>query len=195
MGHNWLEKILLNWNGTSIHKVNADQLQAVLTQYSNVFKPELGTMRNFKAKRFVDPSVLPRFCKARLVQYAMKPLVEAELDKLVDQGILTPVQHADWAAPIVPIMKADRKIVRICGDFKQTVNKASTLDKYPHSEREMISLQVWQVELDMSQAYQQLCLDNDSKKCIVTNTSKGLFCYSRLPFGISSTPEIFQRVI
>ena len=120
---------MLNWN--SIHTVNSDQLQAVLTQYSDVFKPELGTMRNFKAKVFVDPSVPPRFCKARLVLYAMKPLVEAELDKLVDQGILTLVQHADWAAPIVPIMKADRKSVRICEDFKQTGNKASTLDKYP----------------------------------------------------------------
>ena len=76
-------------------------------------------MRNFKAKIFVDPSVPPHFCKARSVPYAMKPLVEAELDKLIEQGILTPVQHADWAAPIVPIMKVDRKPVRICGDFSE----------------------------------------------------------------------------
>ena len=67
-------------------------------------------MRNFKAKIFVDPSVPPHFCKAGLVPYAMKSLVEAELDKLVDQGILTPVQHVDWAVPIVPIMKADKKL-------------------------------------------------------------------------------------
>ena len=39
----------------------------------------------------------------------MKPLVEAEFDKLVDQGILIPAQHAHWAAFIVPIMKADQK--------------------------------------------------------------------------------------
>ena len=116
MGRHWLEKVVLNWN--SIHTVNADQLQAVLTQYSEVFKPELDAMRNFKAKIFVDPSVPSRFCKARSVPYAMKPLVEAELDKLVDQGILTLVQHANWIAPIVPIMKADQKSVRICGDFK-----------------------------------------------------------------------------
>ena len=118
MDYNWLEKILLNWN--SMHKVNAtDQLQAVLTQYSDVFTPELGKMRIFKAKIFMDPSVLPRFYKARSVPYAMKLLVEAELDKLVKQGILTPVQHADWAAPIVLIMKADQKSVRICGDFSE----------------------------------------------------------------------------
>ena len=63
--------------------------------------------------------------------YAMRPLVETQLDKLVQENILTPIKHADWAAPIVPVMKADQKSVQICGDFKQTVNKASTLDKYP----------------------------------------------------------------
>ena len=101
IGRSWLGKIILNWN--NIHKVNSDQLQTVLTQYSEVFKPELGTMKNFKAKIFVNPTVPPRFC----VLYAMRLLVEAELDKLVTQGILTPVEYADWAAPIVPIIKAD----------------------------------------------------------------------------------------
>ena len=47
MGRNWLEKMILNWN--SIHKVNLDQLQTVLTQYSEILKPELGTIKNFKA--------------------------------------------------------------------------------------------------------------------------------------------------
>ena len=120
-------------------------------QYSDVFQPELGMMKDFKAKIFVDPTIPLRFCKARSVPYAMRSLVEAELDKLVDQGIMTPVKHADWVAPIVPIMKADRKSVRICGDFSQ--------------------------------------------KFVVINISKGLFRYNRLPFGISSAPEIFQRVI
>ena len=58
-------------------------------------------------------------------------MVDAELDKLVKQGILTPVQFSEWAAPIVPVLKSDKKHVRICGDFKQTVNRASHVDKYP----------------------------------------------------------------
>ena len=197
MGHNWLEKITLNWR--SIHKVNFDQLQAALTQYSEVFKPDLGMMKDFKATIFIDPSVPPCFCKARSVPYAMRPLVEAELEKLVDQGILTAVQRAEWAGPIVPIMKADRKSVRICGDFKQTVNRASPLDKYPIPKVDDLFARLAGgqkfTKLDMSQAYQQLCLDEDSKKYVVINTSKGLFRYNRLPFGISSAPGIFQRVM
>ena len=129
MGHNWLEKITLNWK--AIHAVNIDKLQEVLNQYSNVFNPGVGTLKEYKAHIFVDPTVPPKFCKAHSIPYAMRPLVETQLDKLVQEGILTPIQHTDWAAPIVPVMKADRQSVRICGDFKQTVNKASPLDKYP----------------------------------------------------------------
>ena len=62
MGRNWLEHIKLNWN--NIHKVNSDHLKTVLAHYSDVFQPELGMMKDFKAKIFVDPTVTPRFCKA-----------------------------------------------------------------------------------------------------------------------------------
>ena len=47
----------------------------------------------------------------------------------------------------------------------------------------------------MSQAYQQLLLDEPSKKLVVINTPRGLFQYNRLPFGIVSAPGIFQRVM
>ena len=47
----------------------------------------------------------------------------------------------------------------------------------------------------MSQAYQQIELDDDSKRYTIINTHKGLFKYTRLPFGIASAPAIFQRVM
>lgn len=50
-------------------------------------------------------------------------------------------------------------------------------------------------KLDLSQAYQQLELDEESKDYTVINTHKGLFRYNRLPYGISSAPGIFQRTI
>ena len=54
-----------------------------------------------------------------------------ELDHLEKEDVITPVQFSDWAAPIVPVMKKDGKTLRICGDFKLTVNQASKLDQYP----------------------------------------------------------------
>ena len=48
-------------------------------------------------------------------------------------------------------------------------------------------------KLDMSQAYAQLELDEESKLLTVINTQKGLYQYNRLCFGVSSAPGIFQR--
>ena len=44
-------------------------------------------------------------------------------------------------------------------------------------------------------AYQQLVLQEDSRKLTTIKTSKGLFEYTRLPFGVSAAPGIFQRTM
>lgn len=50
-------------------------------------------------------------------------------------------------------------------------------------------------KLDMSYAYQQILLDKTSQPYVTVNTHKGLFTYTRLPFGVSSSPAIFQRTM
>ena len=54
-----------------------------------------------------------------------------KLERLQKQGTLEPVDIAEWAAPIVVVLKKDCKSVRICGDFSVTVNPVSKLDRYP----------------------------------------------------------------
>ena len=44
-----------------------------------------------------------------------------ELDRFVEQVILTSAQFADWAVLIVSVLKSDKQGVRICGDFRRTV--------------------------------------------------------------------------
>jgi hypothetical protein len=110
----------------------------------------------------------------------------------VGEGTLEPVEHAEWASPIVAVLKPDKKSVRICGDFKQTINPVSKLDKYPIPKAEDLFAKLAGgkkfTKLDLSQAYQQLPLDKESKQYVVINTHKGLFQYTRLPYGISSAP-------
>ena len=50
-------------------------------------------------------------------------------------------------------------------------------------------------KLDLSNAYLQLPLDDESKQLVTINTHKGLFQYNHLPFGVASAPAIFQRHI
>ena len=61
----------------------------------------------------------------------MRQMVEDELAHMVEEGTLELVQFASWAAPIVPVLKADKSSVRLCGDFHQTINPVSKLDRYP----------------------------------------------------------------
>ena len=116
---------------------------------------------------------------ARLVPYAMRGKFEEELERLVSEGIIEPVQFADWAAPTVPVVKSDGKSLRICGDFKLTVNQASKLDRYPIPKVEDLFARLAGgkafTKLDMSQAYQQLLLDEESRKYTVINMHHGLF--------------------
>ena len=87
-------------------------------------------MKGAKAHIYLKDDVESKFCKPRPVPYALKDRIEQELDRLVQEGILEPVEVSEWAAPIVPIVKNDQSI-RICGDYKVTVNQASRLDNYP----------------------------------------------------------------
>ena len=196
-GRNWLEHFRLRWH--EIKSVRKADLEGVLERTKDVFNRELGELKEFQATIHVDSKATPRFCKARAVPYAMRTKVDEELDRLVNEGIVEPVEHAEWAAPIVSVWKPDKKSVRICGDFKQTVNRASKLDKYPIPKVEDLfaMLRGGKVfsKLDMRQAYQQLKLDERSKQYVVINTQRGLFRYTQLPFGIASAPGIFQRVM
>jgi hypothetical protein len=81
-----------------------------------VFQEGLGTLKGFQATIHVDQDAKPVFCKARTVPYAVRPLVEQELENLEKDGVISPIAFSDWAAPIVPVLKNNRS-VRICGYF------------------------------------------------------------------------------
>ena len=197
LGRSWLGKVRLNWS--QINYLQRPQLHVLLDKYSQVFSDELGTMVGQKAAIDITPEAKPRFHKAHTVPYAYRDKVEEELTRLVSEGILEPIDPSDWAAPIVPVIKSNKKSVRICGDFRVTVNPISRLHHYPIPKIEDLfaTLKVGKVftKIYLSQAYQELILDDESRKLCVINTHKGLYRYTRLPFGVASAPGIFQKTM
>lgn len=172
LGLDWLQSLKLNWQ--EIHSLHSCPLQQMLQNHSENFKEGLGTLKGYQAKIHVDPTASPRFFKARSVPYSMQPLVEKVLDKLVTDDVIESVHFPDWAAPIVPVLKRDKTSVRICGDFKVTVNRVSKLDRYPIPKIEDLFAKLAGgkkfSQLDMSQAYQQLLLDDQSKNYVMIKT-------------------------
>ena len=141
-------------------------------------------MKAFQAHLRVRSGAKPVFHRPRAVPYAIKEVIEKELDRLEREGIIEKVEHSEWAAPIVPIPKGDGQI-HICGDCKVTVNANLEVDQHPLPKPEDLfaSLSGGQqfTKLDLKHAYQQMMLDGDSRKLVTINTQKGLYCYTMLP--------------
>ena len=207
-GRNWLRHIRLDWNlllqhqhpkVCSVNIVSSITIQQLCDKYSDLFKPELGCLKDFEVSLCVKPDAVPVYKRARSVPYQIRPLLDEELRRLEDTGVIKPIAFSDWASPIVSVIKSDGKSLRVCADFKETLNPACNMAQYPLPTPEDIfaTLSKGQLytKLDMSHAYHQLCLSEEAQKYMVINTHKGLFAYQRLQFGVHSAVGIFQRTM
>ena len=97
----------LDWSSIfQIKTVKDDLLKKLLEPFESVFKDELGTFTGDKISIHIDLSVVPS-------QTSMKEMVDKELQRLEDLGIIKSVTSSKWAAPIVPVLKPDRKSIRL----------------------------------------------------------------------------------
>jgi len=191
LGRDWLQTIRLDWKSLGVANIQEQplSLESLLQKHEEVFHSSVGTMHQFQAKLVVKPEAKPRFHRPRSVPYAMKDAIERELDRLEAEGVVERVSHSDWAAPIVAVPKSDGT-VRLCGDYKVTVNPVLDINQYPLPcpEDLMTSLTGGKcfTKLDLSSAYQQMPLEEESKKFVTVNTHRRLYWFTRLPFGIAS---------
>ena len=82
LGRDWLEKLQINWKAIDHLRGAREEVSQLCSEFAGVFQSGLGTLKVFKASIKVDKEATPVFCKARPVPYAMKPLVEKELEHL-----------------------------------------------------------------------------------------------------------------
>ena len=120
--------------------------------------------------------------KAQHVPYALRELTEKEIDRLDSSGVLYRVHNSEWASLTVnvPKLQNGKMSVRICGDYK-LLNATIEDDKYPlptaqdlfgklaHNEK---TLKVFSI-LDLSGAFNQLEVDEESSRLLTFNTHKG----------------------
>ena len=145
----------------SAHKKLSVSLNVLLSNHSDISKNELGTIMDFKAKLLLKPGMIPKFCKAWSVPYAIRGAIEGDLDRLEVTGIVERVTRSNWDAPIVAVLKKDG-VFRICGDYKVTDGKwSSGLYPLPNLSEFFATLAGGKTftKLDLSQDYQQHLLD------------------------------------
>ncbi|PAA84717.1 hypothetical protein BOX15_Mlig028849g1 [Macrostomum lignano] len=209
MGRDWLRNIRLNWKEIfaisdpvppeiSATPTAPPELDGLLQKFADVFEPGLGNFTQHSVKLRLQEDALPKFCKARPVPYALKSKIDAELQRMQEVGVIEPVRHSDWATPVVPVSKPNGTI-RLCGDYKVTLNPQLKIDHYPMPTPEELYDAVGGgkifSKLDLSECYLQFPLDEASQDLTTINTHKGLFKFKRLPYGVSSAPALCQQIM
>ena len=120
---------------------------------------------------------VPAFHKYRPIPFALKEKVEEALQSQVAEGELIPVERSEWAAPIVVVHKKDGGI-RICGDFKVSINPVIDSHIYllPTPEEMLSTLANGEsyTKLDLVRAYKQMAMKKECQHLLTINTDLGL---------------------
>ncbi|XP_063048477.1 uncharacterized protein K02A2.6-like [Engraulis encrasicolus] len=175
------------------------RLNAVSTESDDLFG-EIGLLQCDPVKIVLKADAEPYVTTTpRRVPFPLLPKVEKELGRMLELGIIEHVTGpTDWCAPMVPAEKKNKDQVRVCVDLKR-LNKAVKRELYVLPTLEDIAPKLAGAKvfstLDASSGFWQIPLDPDSQKLTTFITPMGRFCFKRLPFGISSAPEIFQRLM
>lgn len=185
----------LKLGNSGIHKVNklnTGSLASLLSsKYTELFSDTPGSYNKSKSKIYIDKNIKPIALKYRQVPHALIPLTENKLNRLVKLGHLRSVEISEWATPLVPVFKSNGQI-RICGDFKVTINKHVLNDKYPLHTIDNIFTKLQGgnsfSELDLKHAYMQFPVDEDSSKLLTIITHKGL-----CTIDIQNFPRVSQQ--
>uniref|UniRef100_A0A5S6QBK2 RNA-directed DNA polymerase n=1 Tax=Trichuris muris TaxID=70415 RepID=A0A5S6QBK2_TRIMR len=156
LGRDWFKPLGIHLAG--VNKLSHERVSGLIDEYADLFTEKINAVKCPPVVLHVDSKIPPIQMSARRVPFALKDRIAQELDRLVEQEF--------WS------------LIRICGDYKCTVNKALRNDLYqiPAVNDILATLKKGKLfaKLDLAQAYQQLQA-------------------KRLQFGIASAPGIFQK--
>ncbi len=138
------------------------------------------------------------FClnTSRRVPIPLLPKVKHELENMEKTGVISRVdQPTDWCAGIVVVPKSDDR-VRICVDLtklNESVRRENLTMPVVDQTVSQLNGARFFTKLDANSGFHQIPLTKESALLTTFITPYGRFCFNRLPFGISSAPEHFQK--
>ena len=173
-------------------------------EFPDLFKPELGCLKDFQLEVKFMPDAKPVFCKPRVVPFALLEDLNQAYDAAIAQGVWNPVQFNSYGTPVVPIRKSctpnqAKTDIHVCGDYSVSVNLQLEAHRYPMHLPEDLMCKLSGghgfTKADLADAYNQVMLGPESQKRLVMSAHRGLLLQLRLPFGTSSAPDYFQEII
>ena len=160
-----------------------------------MFADTIGTMEE-EHHIPVDPNVPPVKHAPRKVPVAVRRKLEEKLVMLEQKGVLEKVIHpTPWISSMVVVEKKNGDL-RICLDPRD-LNQAIQREHYPLPTIKEIATRLEGAKvftvLDVRCGFWHVPLSEESSDLTTFNTLFGRYKWKRMPFGISSAPEVFQR--
>ena len=201
LGRSWLHAFGL-WPLFKLNKIDLSIdktiVGKVVKEFPKLFGPGIGCFNKGTIKLVLKTNAIPKACKPRHVPFSLQGKVESEIKRLEKLGHIESVEVSEWATPIVPIIKNDTS-VRLCGNFKLTVNPQLVINRHPLPTINEIFGKLKGgkkiTEIDLTHSYMQVPVDPDSRDMLTIITYIGLFRYTKLTEGVASGPGEFQRIM
>lgn len=178
-----------------VHSVHSDS-ERIFKDFNELFQG-LGCLPG-KHSIDINEDVPPTACACRKVPFALREPLKQELKRMEKLGVIEKVdQPTPWVSAIVIVKKKSGKL-RVCID-PRPLNKAILRQHFKMPTREEMIAQLagakYFSKLDAAQGFWQLELDEPSSYLCTFITPFGRYRYRRLPFGISSAPEVYHKTV
>ena len=184
---------LITVNAELVNQATGTSEDPILENFRDVFIG-LGCLEG-EYQLEVDPSVRPVKHTPRRVPVALRDVVKKKIQEMENKGIIQKVsQPSEWISSMV-VVKTPKKI-RICLD-PTDLNKALKRSHYLLPTIEEILPRLHKAKifsiLDAKDGFLQIKMDSKSSDLTTFWTPWGRYKWLRMPFGISSAPEEYQR--
>lgn len=178
LGSDWMEALDL-WSvpiANVCNKLESAPISSleekVKGKFPKLFKDSLGLCNKTQASLTLKEGSKPIYRKSRPVPFAAAEPIASELKRLQLMGVISPIDFAEYAAPIVAVKKKDGR-VRICADYSTGLNDSLEPNKHPLPTPEEIFTKLSQYrvfsKIDLSDAFLQVELDDEAKKLWVVS--------------------------
>ena len=185
--------MVVNKRGKESISSKQSQAGKLVEEYDDVCKG-LGNLG--KHHIVIDKTVPPVVHLPRKVPFGLRSKLKEALRKLVRTDVIARVDGPrDWANSLV-IAEKKNGTLRLCLDPRD-LNMAIKQEYYPVPTAQEITSNLSEAKyfntLDARDGFSQVELDEESTNLCCFNTPFGRFKFLRMPFGIASAPEVFQK--
>ncbi|XP_042865110.1 uncharacterized protein LOC122248852 [Penaeus japonicus] len=171
------------------------QVKSLLKRFSDIFsdKPKVAKV-NYHTIELTSSKVIKQ--KPYPIPMRLVDAVKQEIQDMESAGIIEK-SASSYCSPIVVVRKKDGS-VRICGDYRK-INTITKVDAEPMCDQRAIFSRLTESKffskLDLAKGFFQIPLHPGSRELTAFASPAGLYQFRVLPFGLTNSPAVFNRVM